>query len=164
MTNTHYCFRLSQYDAVHSLCLLRLSWYVPTIFKWRKAVLTVARTYKRPLMPRALYLQACPVLRLYLSAMSNATYNAAFVREVVQGVIVENCTRYASLAVLIYDTSKPLLICTNLPDSEIVLSFDKEVRVQVIQLWSTTCLLWRPRRITSGYSAFTSLKQLGPKP
>ena len=70
----------------------------------------------------------------YLSAMSNATYDAAFVREVVQGVIVENYIEYATLAMLVYDTGKHSLIYANLSDSELVLSLDKEVRLQVVQL------------------------------
>ena len=90
--------------------------------------------------------------------MSNTTYNAAFVREVVQGVIVENYINYATLAVLIYDTGKHSLIYASLPDSELVLTLDKEVCLQVIQLWSIACLQQQPRRITSGYSAFTNIK------
>ena len=66
--------------------------------------------------------------------MSNATYDAAFVREAVQDVTVENYIVCAILAVLVYDTSKPLLIYASLSDSEIVLSLDKEVRLQVVQL------------------------------
>ena len=72
--------------------------------------------------------------------MSNATYDAALVREVVQGAIVENYINYATLAVLVYDMSKPSLIYASLSDSEIVLYLDKEVCIQAIQLWSTTCL------------------------
>ena len=72
--------------------------------------------------------------------MSNATYDAAFVRETVQGVIVEKYINYATLAVLVYDTGKHPLIYANLSDSELVLALDKEVCLQVIQLWSTTCL------------------------
>ena len=102
---------------------------------------------------------------LYLSVMSNATYyDAAFVREIVQDFFVLNCIDYATLAVLVYDTGKPSLIYANLSDSEIVLSLDKEVCLQVIQLWSTTCLPWRPRRITFGYSALTILRQQRCKP
>ena len=89
---------------------------------------------------RILYLQVCPVLRLYLFAMSNATQDAAFVREIVQGFFVQNCIDYATLAVLVYDTGKPPIIYANSSDSEIVLSLDKEVRLQVIQLWCTVCL------------------------
>ena len=72
--------------------------------------------------------------------MSNATYDAAFVREAVQGIIVEKYINYATLAVLIYDTGKHSLIYTNLSDSELVLTLDKEVRQQVIQLWGIPCL------------------------
>ena len=72
--------------------------------------------------------------------MSNATYDAAFVREIVQDVIVENYIGYATLAVLIYDTGKHSFIYTDLSDSELVLSLDKEVRQQVIQLWGIPCL------------------------
>ena len=72
--------------------------------------------------------------------MSNATYYAAFVRGTVQGTIVENYIEYAILAVLVYDMGKPSLIYANLSDSEIVLSLDKEVCLQVIQLWCTACL------------------------
>ena len=68
--------------------------------------------------------------------MSNATQDAAFVRELVQGVIVENYIGCATLAVLVYDSSKPSPIYANLSNSELVLSIDKEVRLQV-QLWST---------------------------
>ena len=77
---------------------------------------------------------------LYLSAMSNATYSAAYVREVVQDVIVTNYIYCVTLAVLVYDTSKPSLIYANLSDSELVLSLDKEVHLQVIQLRCTVCL------------------------
>ena len=71
--------------------------------------------------------------------MSNATYDAAFVREAVQGIIVEKYINYATLAVLIYDTGKHSLIYTNLSDSELVLSLDKEVCLRVVQLWCTAC-------------------------
>ena len=66
--------------------------------------------------------------------MSNATQDASFVREIVQGLFVQNCIVYATLAVLVYDTGKPPLIYANLSDSELVLSLDKEVCLQVIQL------------------------------
>ena len=46
--------------------------------------------------------------------MSNATYDAAFVRDFVQDDIVENYIVCAILAVLVYDTSKPSLIYPNL--------------------------------------------------
>ena len=72
--------------------------------------------------------------------MSNATQDAAFIREIVQDSIVQNCIDYATLAVLVYDTGKPSLIYANLSDSELVLSLDKEVCLQVIQLWCTVCL------------------------
>ena len=72
--------------------------------------------------------------------MSNATYSAAFVREVVQGAIAQNYIYCATLAVLVYDMSKPSLIYINLSDSELVLTLDKEVRQQVIQLWGIPCL------------------------
>ena len=42
--------------------------------------------------------------------MSNATYDEAFVREFVQGTIVQDYIIYATLAVLIYDTGKHSLI------------------------------------------------------
>ena len=66
--------------------------------------------------------------------MSNATYDAAFVREVVQGVIVENYINCATLVVLVYDTSKPSLIYAKLSDSELVISLDKEVCPCIVQL------------------------------
>ena len=66
--------------------------------------------------------------------MSNATYDAAFVREFVQDDIIENYIVCAILAVLVYDTSKPSLIYPNRSDSKLVLSLDKEVHVQVVQL------------------------------
>ena len=72
--------------------------------------------------------------------MSNATYDAAFVRETVQGTIVENYIEYATITVIVYDMGKPSLIYANLSDSEIVLSLDQEVYLQVIQLWCTACL------------------------
>ena len=72
--------------------------------------------------------------------MSNATYDTAFVQEVVQGIIVENYTIYATTAVLLYDTGKHSLIYINLSDSELVLTLDKEVRQRVIQLWGIPCL------------------------
>ena len=72
--------------------------------------------------------------------MSKATQDAAFVREVVQGIIVENYIIYSTFVVLVYDTGKPSLICPNLSDSELVLSFDKEVRLQVVRLRSTARL------------------------
>ena len=72
--------------------------------------------------------------------MSNATYNAAFVQEIIQDIIVQNYIDYATLAVLIYDTCKHLLIYANLPDSELVLTLDKEVRQQVIRPWGIPCL------------------------
>lgn len=68
--------------------------------------------------------------------MSNATLDAAFIREIVQDNIVENYVNYATLAVLAYDTGMPSLICANLPDSELVLCLDKEVCVQAVRLWS----------------------------
>ena len=77
---------------------------------------------------------------LYLSAMSNATYDAAFVRGNVQGAIVQTYIDYATLVTLIYDTCKHSLIYANLSDSEPVLTLDKEVRQQVIQLWGIPCL------------------------
>ena len=81
-------------------------------------------------MPLVLYLQVCPVLPgLYQSAMSNATYDAAFVQEVVKGSIIQNYIVFATLAVFIYDTGKPLLIFANSSDSELVLALDKEVRI-----------------------------------
>ena len=46
--------------------------------------------------------------------MSNATYDAAFIREFVQDDIVENYIVCAILAVLAYDTSKPSLIYPDL--------------------------------------------------
>ena len=72
--------------------------------------------------------------------MTNATYDAAFVREIVQGVIVAKYINYATLAILIYDTSKHLLIYADLSDSELVLTLGREVRQQVIQLWGIPCL------------------------
>ena len=72
--------------------------------------------------------------------MSNATYDAALVREIVQDVIVEKYINYATLAVLIYDTGKPSLIYTNLSDSKLVFSLDKEVCLQDVQLWTIVCL------------------------
>ena len=72
--------------------------------------------------------------------MSNATYNAASIRETVQGITVENYIFCATLAVLIYDMGKPSLIYANLSDSKIVISLDREVRLQVVQLWSIACL------------------------
>ena len=96
--------------------------------------------------------------------MSNATQDAAFIREIVQGFFVQNCINYATLAVLVYDMGKLPLIYANSSDSELVLTLDKEVRQQVIQLWSIACLQQRPRQITSGYSTFASLKQLSSKP
>ena len=72
--------------------------------------------------------------------MSNATQDAAFIQETVQGVIVQNYISYATLAVLAYDTGKPSLIYATLSDSELVLSLDREVRLQVVQLWSIACL------------------------
>ena len=64
--------------------------------------------------------------------MSNITYDAAFVRKYVQDVIVQNYIEYAMLAVLVYDTGRPSLICANLSDSELVLNLHKEVRLQVV--------------------------------
>ena len=72
--------------------------------------------------------------------MSNATYDAAFVREFVQDIIVQNYINYATLALLIYDTGNHSLIYANLSDSEPVLTLDKEVCQQVIQLWGIPCL------------------------
>ena len=72
--------------------------------------------------------------------MSNATQDSVFVREVVQDVIVENYIDCATLVILIYDTGKPSLIYANLSDSELVLSVDKEVCLQVTQLWSNASL------------------------
>ena len=72
--------------------------------------------------------------------MSDATYDAAFVREIVQGIIAEKYINYATLAVLIYDTGKHSLIYTNLSDSELVLTLDKEVRQQAIRPWGISCL------------------------
>ena len=66
--------------------------------------------------------------------MSNATQDAAFVRGVVQDFIVQNHIYYATLVVLVYDTGKPSLIYSNRSDSKLVLSLDKEVHVQVVQL------------------------------
>ena len=101
---------------------------------------------------------------LYLSAMSNAAYDAAFIREVVQGTIVEDYINCATLVVLVYDTSKPSLIYANLSDSEPVLTLDKEVRQQVVQLWDIPYLQERSRRTTSGYSVSTSFMRLSCNP
>ena len=96
--------------------------------------------------------------------MSNATQDAALVREIVQDAIVANYINFATLAVLVYDMSKPLLICANFPDSELVLTLDKEVRLQVVQLWGIACLQYQPRRTFFGYSVSTSFKQLSCNP
>lgn len=93
--------------------------------------------------------------------MSNATQDAAFVRENVQGSIVENYIDYATLVLLVYDTSRPSFIYANLSNSEPVLALDKEVRPQASQSWNIVCLQKRPRRTTSGYGAPTSIMQLG---
>ena len=63
--------------------------------------------------------------------MSNATYDAAFVRENVQGALVQNYINYATLAVLVYDTGKHSLIYISLSDSRLVLTLDKEVCQQI---------------------------------
>ena len=72
--------------------------------------------------------------------MPNATYDAAFVRGIVQGFFVQNCIGYATLAVLVYDTCESSFAYANLSDSELVLTLDKEVLQQVIQLWGIACL------------------------
>ena len=72
--------------------------------------------------------------------MSNATYDAALVQEIVQDIIVENYIYYATLAVLVYDTGKPSLIYTNLSYIALVLALDKEVRLQIMQLWCSVYL------------------------
>ena len=72
--------------------------------------------------------------------MSNATQDAAFVREVVQDFFVQNCINYATLAVLVYDTCESSFTYANLFDSELVLTLDKEVLKQVIRLWGILCL------------------------
>ena len=71
--------------------------------------------------------------------MSNITQDAAFIRETVQDFIIQNYIVRATLVLLIYDTGRPSLIYANLSDSELVLSLDKEVRLQVIQLQCTVC-------------------------
>ena len=72
--------------------------------------------------------------------MSNATQDAAFVRETVQDLIIQSYIARATLALLVYDTGRPPLIYANLSDSELVLTLDKEVHQQVIRLWGIPCL------------------------
>ena len=72
--------------------------------------------------------------------MSNATQDAAFVREAVQATIIQNYIIYSTFVVLAYGTGKPSLIYPNLSDSELVLSLAKEVRLQLVQLRSIACL------------------------
>ena len=72
--------------------------------------------------------------------MSNATYDAAFVRETVQDFIVGSYIYCATLTVLVYDTGKPSFVYANLSDSELVISLDREVHLQVARLWSTARL------------------------